>query len=343
MDEVETAAADTTSGSSPFPNLLPPLSALPDLSSHPPSPPPPPPERELDEVSPQQASGFKRHHTGKLVPVGIAHPLQQQQREEKANLFSSSKSSLRVSGHARASGPLEGGEEGNSECSQSAAKKPKLADLSSGRRAEGETFESDDMASGIADFDLPVLSSSDSDNEEEQYKFTPPSYSLEEAREEGYELGEEEESMTRLPAGKEWHMFVTHSTSDIEVVKRQIMEPFSRGPRKATASYQYMAEGQYDNKAIQAAIRGSCLVLVTVSPPYLNSERSGQKLKFHCKQTLISPFFTCLLFLVSASSSPPPLLIASPPPPPPLSPSLPPPPPLPPPLSFSSDVKRNGS
>ena len=209
------------------------------------------------------------------MPVGIAHPLQQRQSSDES---SSDPSKLpRETVEHSDSSSLEAGP----------SKKPKLAE-----KSEDQMSDNEEIASKVLGFDLPgvdFLASNLSSSEEEEevqdlFKFTPPSYSMEEARtEEDVVREEDEESMREeergsqaLPPGKEWHMFVTHSTSDIDTVSAEILEPMALEfpPRKVTASVHFRNSSQmYDNVAIKEAMRTSCVVLVAINVPYLDSSR----------------------------------------------------------------------
>ena len=268
MDEVETAAADTTSGSSPLAH------SLPSLSPRHSSPPSPSDHARLPDASNpiHQSSSYKRNHSGKMVPVGIAHPLQQRQST------SSDPSKL----------PRETVEHSDSSCSvknleAGPSKKPKLDELPPLEKPDDQMSDSEEIASKVLEVDFFVSNSSSSEEEETQdlFKFTPPSYSMEEARteerdEDDESTREEERDSQAFPPGKEWHMFVTHSTSDIDTVSAEILEPMALKlpPRKVTACMRFRNSSMmYDNAAIKAAMKTSCVVLVAFSKPYLDSSR----------------------------------------------------------------------
>lgn len=252
MDEVETAAADTTSGNSPlalphpFPGLLrtTPLPCPPPLAS--------------DAAVPcavNRTDAFKRHRAGKVVPIGIAHPLRQNQGSDGSLSnrlkFSSEKGDLKTNRES------ERGLE-----SSPSFKRPKLADMS-GAEKPGERTRTEDLTFGIAGFDLAGTNLSDLEDKN-QFNCTPP-YSVGEA---GVHDG------IFLPPGKRWHLFVTHSTSESHSTESELLKPMSEKQLCVTASCRFMNKRQeYNNAAIKDAMKSSCVILVAISKHYLESSR----------------------------------------------------------------------
>ena len=78
-----------------------------------------------------------------------------------------------------------------------------------------------------------------------------------------------------LPAGKEWHLFVSHSTADKDLVRGHIVVPMrEQYCFKVKACYHCMPDPKrYDDKAIQRDMNQSCIVMIALSPPYIASPR----------------------------------------------------------------------
>ncbi len=70
-------------------------------------------------------------------------------------------------------------------------------------------------------------------------------------------------------------VFVSHSTSDHLWVRGNIVVPLRELKIPVAASYHFMPDAsRYDDKAIHGAMADSCMVLIALSPGYLNSGRS---------------------------------------------------------------------
>ena len=85
-----------------------------------------------------------------------------------------------------------------------------------------------------------------------------------------------EVSGTQLPPEKKHHVFLSHSTGDQAAVKNSIVVPLRecRGI-KVVACYHCMEHGlQYNDKFIERAMSESCVIVVGLSPSYLESQRS---------------------------------------------------------------------
>ena len=78
-----------------------------------------------------------------------------------------------------------------------------------------------------------------------------------------------------LPTGKEWHVFVSHSTADKELVRQNVVVPMREQHHyKVKACYHCMPDAtRYDDKAIQRDMKNSCIIMIALSPPYLASSR----------------------------------------------------------------------
>ena len=85
----------------------------------------------------------------------------------------------------------------------------------------------------------------------------------------------EDLATTDLPPGRNHHVFVSHSTGDQAVVKNRIVVPLREMQGlKVVACYHCMEQSsQYNDKYIQRAMRESCVVVVGLSPSYLESQR----------------------------------------------------------------------
>ena len=78
-----------------------------------------------------------------------------------------------------------------------------------------------------------------------------------------------------LPCDKEYHVFVTHSSHDTQLVKTKLIEPLTTPPyhMRVSCSSDFMVESGYNNDAIKHAMQKSCVVIVGVSEPYVQSQR----------------------------------------------------------------------
>ena len=78
-----------------------------------------------------------------------------------------------------------------------------------------------------------------------------------------------------LPAGKEWHLFVSHSTADKDLVRESVVLPMREQHHfKVKACYHCMPDPRrYDDKEIHKDMKESCVVMIGLSPPYLASGR----------------------------------------------------------------------
>ena len=85
----------------------------------------------------------------------------------------------------------------------------------------------------------------------------------------------EEFGVIDLPPGRKHHVFVSHSTGDQAVVKNAIVVSLREVQgMKVVACYHCMEKGsQYNDKHIQRAMAESCVVVVGLSPSYLDSQR----------------------------------------------------------------------
>lgn len=81
--------------------------------------------------------------------------------------------------------------------------------------------------------------------------------------------------LAMLPAGKEWHLFVSHSTADKDVVRGNVVVPLREQHHfKVKACYHCMPNpSQYDDKAIHQDMKNSCIIMISLSPPYVTSSR----------------------------------------------------------------------
>ena len=100
-----------------------------------------------------------------------------------------------------------------------------------------------------------------------------------------------------LPADKEWHLFVSHSTADKDLVRESIVVPMREKYHfKIKACYHCMPDpGRYDDKAIYRDIGQSCIVMIALSPPYVSS------LRYTCSQCLIDVLILPLVVLMSGN------------------------------------------
>lgn len=244
MDEVETAAADTTSDA--FLSRPPLHSDLNSLAF-----------RDHVDDSLHGLKGLNHLQSETQKPVGVARPLQQYTQDKDIShnnpYFEPALSDKELSMSSEGGGVWEGG-------GDNSAKRMKLID-----EEKSEVRGSEDGLSTFLGLDDLNVSTSSSENE--QYQFTPPSYLAQ-------DRAEEEDIAVFLPAGKKWHMFVSHSTSDVELVKNVIIEQYEDSTRRVCASCSFMTKDQvYVNTDIKSAMNESCVIMVAISEPYINSGR----------------------------------------------------------------------
>ena len=76
----------------------------------------------------------------------------------------------------------------------------------------------------------------------------------------------------KLPIGKRYHIFVTHSTSDQQWAE-DVVAPLC-GKWKVKACYQCMPDPScYDDRGIKECMKQSCVILIGLSQNYLHSSR----------------------------------------------------------------------
>ena len=81
-----------------------------------------------------------------------------------------------------------------------------------------------------------------------------------------------------LPDNKKWHLFVSHSTSSQDWARDEVIARLTSAPHRmrVAACYQSMPDtSRYDIKEIQSRMRESCVIVIALSPQYLNSGRLG--------------------------------------------------------------------
>lgn len=79
---------------------------------------------------------------------------------------------------------------------------------------------------------------------------------------------------TFLPANKSWHMFVSHSTSDTQLVHESLIVPLGDAQRSVAACYNFMPDtSRYNDHEIKDAMKESVVVAIGLSPAYIHSDR----------------------------------------------------------------------
>ncbi len=79
---------------------------------------------------------------------------------------------------------------------------------------------------------------------------------------------------TGLPGGRQFVVFISHSTGDQAWVRNTLLLPLRELQIPAVASYHFMSNhGDYDNVMIRKAMTDSCMVIIALSPSYLPSSR----------------------------------------------------------------------
>lgn len=79
-----------------------------------------------------------------------------------------------------------------------------------------------------------------------------------------------------LPPDKEYHVFITHSTGDLDMVYHKLKKPLVNCYHQkiqVTNSSEFKEGDDYNNDAIKKAMRRSCAILIGISDKYLRSER----------------------------------------------------------------------
>ena len=77
-----------------------------------------------------------------------------------------------------------------------------------------------------------------------------------------------------LPANKGWHMFVSHSTSDTQLVHESLIVPLGDTQRSVAACYNFMPDtSRYNDHEIKDAMKESVVVAIGLSPAYIHSDR----------------------------------------------------------------------
>ena len=77
-----------------------------------------------------------------------------------------------------------------------------------------------------------------------------------------------------LPAGKKFHVFLSHSTGDQLAVKGSIVVPLREThTMQVVACYHCMEGKNYNDKHIEQAMGESCVIVTAISPSYVDSQR----------------------------------------------------------------------
>ena len=211
------------------------------------------------------------HPSGRVLPVGIAQPMQSCELEQKRQ--------------------------------QGGAEEPGLAPLWKGGVEEGKKAglrstsnsveeEEDDVQKVMSQIDKDMSSSdSESDSSSDNENRMEPVQQQSVDRQYGNETDRPSSApldMTRtlsdvtpslavapdLPAGKRLHVFLSHSTGDQLAVKRSVVVPLRDVHKmQVVACYHCMEGQQYNDKHIERAMTESCVVVVALSPTYLESQR----------------------------------------------------------------------
>lgn len=84
---------------------------------------------------------------------------------------------------------------------------------------------------------------------------------------------DQEDSLYPLPLHKDYHVFITHSTGDFDLVNNKLIHPLMNSKLKVTSSFAFKEGGDYNNDAIKHAMRRSCSILIGISESYRRSER----------------------------------------------------------------------
>ena len=208
------------------------------------------------------------HPSGRILPVGIAQPMQsrgqEQQRDDNIMMDSNEKTDSGVFWKEEDddSGSLE--------------TKPEQQKLSVTVDAEEDELAVQEMIDQIN----TDLSSSDSDsdsssNDEDQAGMESGQNTTNIRHK---TLGEASlappPTQPTLPINKRHHVFVSHSTGDQLAVKVGVVVPLRDIHKmQVVACYHCMENKQYNDKHISRAMTESCVVVLAISPSYLDSQR----------------------------------------------------------------------
>ena len=225
MDEIETAPADTTSSDHFLPSSLPPLYPLSSGLVHP-------------------SSSHLPIETGKMRPVGVAHPVRQtpkvaMETNDPTQLTLKSLPSRDISVDKGFQNPIS---------FDVTPEKPET-DITG---ISNTIFQNNDDSSSISN---------------SSYEMTPTHIVDEPHKDEG---------MYPLPKGKHWHVFVSHSTADQQWVKENVIIPLRDKPdyKEAVSCSDFMPDStKYNDQAIHDAMTKSCVILLSLTPAYINSVR----------------------------------------------------------------------
>ena len=277
MEKVESALADTTSGSSPISSSIPSTRGIKEICFSSPVP------RSSSALplagTSVDASGSTyhsiMHSSGKLVPIGIAHPVRKYSEEI---LEDTNPSPVELKKTPKRSSFGENDRfRGKEDCYQ--AKVRPVASEKSVRKPRQQQSSQRDITTKrpeeveqSADFGgRPCSSSEDSS--------TPPSPQQTQAipsrNESVMSTRDGSGSVLRaLPRGKKCHVFISHSTADQAWVERSLVIPLENQSFAVSASYRFMPDAsRYDDSKIQATIRESFVVVIGLSPHYVTSQR----------------------------------------------------------------------
>lgn len=273
MEKVESAAADTTSGSSLIPSFLtPPAAPKGSYSSSPES---------LSSSALQLAGtnlttsgaahGSTMHSSGKMVPIGIAHPVRKFSEEMYEG---TDPSQLKLQELPKRSFFDEGDHaSGGAKSCYELKVRPAVVEESVSKHMRRQSSPKDVTTKLIKEVDEG--DNSDSSSAEST---TPLSQRQTEAmpsrNESVMSTRDNERNQCGLPSGKKFHVFVSHSTSDQPWVRLSLLVPLRNHSLTVTASYHFMPNAScYNDQKIYATIRESSVVVVGLSRSYLTSQR----------------------------------------------------------------------
>ena len=230
-----------------------------------------------------------RHPSGRVLPVGIAQPIQSYEHEPKDSRqtteWDSTKPSWREEGG-------EGGDMGPFETKGYHQSTSSSADIDDEADVQKVVSELDsDSSDSESD-----SSSDDSGMEPNQQQNMKQQYENEAIAQPVKTKGGALSRVTRipstaslsgipvptrpsLPANKKFHVFLSHSTGDQLAVKGNIVVPLREThAMQVVACYHCMEGKHYNDKHIEQAMGESCLIVVALSPSYVDSQRYGAML-----------------------------------------------------------------
>lgn len=233
--------------------------------------------------SPASGPSSIMHPSGRVLPVGIAQPIQSREHEEKDPMadWTDIKPCWKE-GEGGETDPFQ-----TKGCHQSTSSS---ADVDAAVQKVMSQLKSDLSSSGTdssssTDDDDDGMESGQQQNKKQQYGIETRNIvqSIKTKGSTSAQLARTSPSTSlppiavlgsSIPPGKKLHVFLSHSTGDQYAVKGNIVVPLREAHgMQVVACYHCMEGPQYNDKHIERAMAESCVVVVALSPSYLESQR----------------------------------------------------------------------